>query len=122
MRDRPPRGEQASEQHRKPLKLRAAAELQGSGRTEFVTVPTIREKQIDFHSAMSKINCLIFGPLIARRTYAATWALLIAWVCFAPWPGDAAEINAATSAKPSGFADIVAKVKPAVIAVIVIRN
>ncbi len=70
---------------------------------------------------MSEINRLIFRPLIARRAYAATWALLIAWVCFAPWPSDtsAAEINAATSAKPSGFADIVAKVKPAVIAVIV---
>lgn len=70
---------------------------------------------------MSKINTLIFRPLIARRTYAATWALLIAWVCFAPWPHDtsAAEINGATSAKPSGFADIVAKVKPAVIAVTV---
>ena len=68
---------------------------------------------------MSKINRLIFRPLIARRRDAATWALLIAWACFAPWPNatSAAEINAATSAKPSGFADIVAKVKPAVIAV-----
>ena len=57
---------------------------------------------------------------IACRRF-ATWALLVACACLSPWPhgASAAEINAATTARPAGFADIVAKVKPAVIAVTV---
>jgi serine protease Do len=58
---------------------------------------------------------------IARHKRLATRALLVACACLSPWPhgASAAEINAATTAKPAGFADIVAKVKPAVIAVTV---
>ena len=58
---------------------------------------------------------------IARRKRLATWTLLVTCACLSPWPhgASAAEINAATTARPAGFADIVAKVKPAVIAVTV---
>jgi serine protease Do len=72
-------------------------------------------------ATMSKTNRKIFIWLIARRKRLAAWALLVACACLSPWPhgASAAEINAATTAKPAGFADIVAKVKPAVIAVTV---
>jgi S1-C subfamily serine protease len=72
-------------------------------------------------ATMSKTNRKIFTWLIARRERLAAWALLVACACLSPWPhgASAAEINAATTAKPAGFADIVAKVKPAVIAVTV---
>ena len=68
-------------------------------------------------ATMSKTN----RTWIARRKRLATWALLVACACLSLWPhgASAAEINAATAAKPAGFADIVAKVKPAVIAVTV---
>ena len=58
---------------------------------------------------------------IACRKRFATWALLVTCACLSPWPhgAGAAEINAATTARPAGFADIVAEVKPAVIAVTV---
>ena len=72
-------------------------------------------------TAMSKTNRKTFSWLIARRKRLATWTLLVACACLSPWPhgASAAEINSATTAKPAGFADIVAKVKPAVIAVTV---
>ena len=72
-------------------------------------------------AAMSKTNRKTFSWLIARRKRLATWTLLVACACLSPWPhgASAAEINSATTAKPAGFADIVAKVKPAVIAVTV---
>ena len=71
-------------------------------------------------ATMSKTNRKIFTWLIARKRLAA-WAMLVACACLGPWPhgASAAEINAATTAKPARFADIVAKVKPAVIAVTV---
>jgi serine protease Do len=58
---------------------------------------------------------------VARRARFATWALLVACVCSVAWPhgAGAAEISAESAAKQRGFADIVAKVKPAVIAVMV---
>jgi hypothetical protein len=64
---------------------------------------------------MSKTNRKIFIWLIAHRKRLTAWALLVAFACLSPWPhgASAAEINAATTAKPAGFADIVAKVKPA---------
>jgi serine protease Do len=58
---------------------------------------------------------------VARGSRFATLALLVACACLGPRPHCvvAAEISAASGAKQPGFADIVAKVKPAVIAVMV---
>jgi serine protease Do len=59
--------------------------------------------------------------LIAHRNRLAALTLLLACTSIGPWPHGtgAAEIDATSTGKPSGFADIVAKVKPAVIAVTV---
>jgi S1-C subfamily serine protease len=59
--------------------------------------------------------------LIAHRNRLAALTLLLACTCIGPWPDGtgAAEIDVTTTGNPSGFADIVAKVKPAVIAVTV---
>ena len=58
---------------------------------------------------------------VARGSRSATWALLVACACLGPQLHCvvAAEISAASGSKQPGFADIVAKVKPAVIAVMV---
>jgi serine protease Do len=67
----------------------------------------------------SRIGQSTFACSAARRARFGTWALFIACVCLGPWPFRAggAEIGAESAAK--GFADLVAKVKPAVIAVTV---
>ena len=59
--------------------------------------------------------------LIAHRNRLTALTLLLACTCIGPWlhGTGAAEIDATTTGRPSGFADIVAKVKPAVIAVTV---
>jgi len=56
---------------------------------------------------------------VAHRARFTTCALLVACACLGPWPhrAGAAEISAESVAK--GFADLVAKVKPAVISVTV---
>ena len=58
---------------------------------------------------------------VARGSRFATLALLVACACLGPRPHCvvAAEISAESGVKQPGFADIVAKVKPAVIAVMV---
>ena len=58
---------------------------------------------------------------VARGSRFATLALLVACACLGPQPRCvvAAEISAESGAKQPGFTDIVAKVKPAVIAVMV---
>ena len=72
-------------------------------------------------SRMSKTDRSIFACPVARRARFATWALLVACACLGQWShrASAAEISAESAAKQPGFADIVAKVKPAVIAVMV---
>ena len=70
-------------------------------------------------AAMSKTTRKVFTRLSVPPNRLATWAFLIACGCISSWsPGaSATEVNAAS--KQPGFADIVAKVKPAVIAVTV---
>lgn len=70
---------------------------------------------------MSKTDPPIFTYLVERRTWFATWALLMACACLGQWPpcAGATEISTEIAAKQPGFADIVAKVEPAVIAVTV---
>jgi serine protease Do len=72
-------------------------------------------------AAMSKTTRKVFTRLSAPPNRLATWAFLIACGCISSWsPGaSATEVNAASTTKQPGFADIVAKVKPAVIAVTV---
>ena len=64
---------------------------------------------------MSKKTPSIFTSGCARF---AIWTLLVACTCLGH-PAAAAEISAESAAKPPSFADVVAKVKPAVIAVMV---
>src|SRR5580704_18294917 len=68
---------------------------------------------------MSNDASVFIGLISARRT--VTIAMLLVVCALAPWSHSATadEINATTTAKPVGFAEIVAKVKPAVIAVTV---
>ena len=72
-------------------------------------------------SRMSRTNRSILTCPVARHARFATWALLVACACLGQWShrASAAEIGAESAAKQPGFADIVAKVKPAVIAVMV---
>jgi hypothetical protein len=64
---------------------------------------------------------LIISRPIAQRTRLATLAVFVISVYLGQgcYGVGAAEINAASASKPVGFADIVAKVTPAVIAVTV---
>ena len=68
---------------------------------------------------MSKDASVFIGLISVRRT--VTIAMLLVVCALAPWSHSATadEIDATTTAKPVGFAEIVAKVKPAVIAVTV---
>jgi serine protease Do len=68
---------------------------------------------------MSNDASVFIGLISVRRT--VTIAMLLVVCALAPWSHSATadEINATTTAKPVGFAEIVAKVKPAVIAVTV---
>jgi serine protease Do len=68
---------------------------------------------------MSKDGSVFISLISVRRT--VTIATLLVVCSLAPWSHSATadEINATTTAKPVGFAEIVAKVKPAVIAVTV---
>ena len=68
---------------------------------------------------MSKDGSVFISLISVRRT--VTIAMLLVVCALAPWSHSATadEINATTTAKPVGFAEIVAKVKPAVIAVTV---
>jgi S1-C subfamily serine protease len=69
---------------------------------------------------LSKTKRSIFASPAVRPARFGTWALVIACTCLGPWPyhrAGVAEISAESAAK--GFADLVAKVKPAVIAVTV---
>jgi serine protease Do len=68
---------------------------------------------------MSKNGSIFIGLISFRRT--VTFLMLLVVCLLAPWSHSATadEINATTTAKPVGFAEIVAKVKPAVIAVTV---
>jgi serine protease Do len=68
---------------------------------------------------VSKTKRSIFTSSAARLAWFAIWALVIACTCLGPRfdRADAAEISAVSAAK--GFAALVAKVKPAVIAVTV---
>ena len=66
---------------------------------------------------MSKNRSNFIGLISLRRT--VTISTLLVACAFAPCSSTADEINAASTAKPGGFAEIVAKVKPAVIAVTV---
>jgi serine protease Do len=69
---------------------------------------------------LSKTKRSIFASPAARPARFGTWALVIACTWLGPWPdhrAGAAEVSAVSAAK--GFADLVAKVKPAVIAVTV---
>ena len=64
---------------------------------------------------MSKDASVFIGLISVRR--AVTIAMLLVVCALASWShrATADEINATTTAKPVGFAEIVAKVKPAVI-------
>jgi serine protease Do len=68
---------------------------------------------------MSKDGSVFIGLILVRRTVMIATLLVVC--ALAPWSHTAAadEINATTTAKPVSFAEIVAKVKPAVIAVTV---
>ena len=68
---------------------------------------------------MSKDGSVFISLISVRRT--VTIATLLVVCSLAPWSHSATadEINATTAAKPVGFAEIVGKVKPAVIAVTV---
>ena len=68
---------------------------------------------------MSKNGSISIGSISLRRK--VTISALLVVCALAPWSHSATadEINATTTAKPVGFAEIVAKVKPAVIAVTV---
>ena len=70
-------------------------------------------------NTMSKNRSNFIGLISLRRT--VTISTLLVACAFAPCSHNATadEINAASTAKPVGFAEIVAKVKPAVIAVTV---
>jgi serine protease Do len=70
-------------------------------------------------NTMSKNRSNFIGLISLRRT--VTISTLLVACAFAPCSHNATadEINAASTAKPGGFAEIVAKVKPAVIAVTV---
>ena len=70
-------------------------------------------------NTMSKNRSNFIGLISLRRT--VTISTLVVACAFAPCSHNATadEINAASTAKPVGFAEIVAKVKPAVIAVTV---
>jgi serine protease Do len=74
-------------------------------------------------SLTSKMTWWIPARLAARHKSFATSlsAMLFACACLGLWPNwvGAAEVTAETAPKPPGFADIVAKVRPAVIAVTV---
>jgi len=66
---------------------------------------------------MSKNRLIFTGFIALRRTVTISTLLVACALCPCGAPAD--EINAATTARPVGFAEIVAKVKPAVIAVTV---
>jgi hypothetical protein len=66
---------------------------------------------------MSKNRLIFIGFIALRRTLTISTLLVACALCPCGAPAD--EINAATTARPVGFAEIVAKVKPAVIAVTV---
>ena len=70
-------------------------------------------------TSQTRLRRLQLATLAA--TWAATWALLVSCASLGPWThrAGAAEITAGSAPKLQGFADIVAKVKPAVIAVTV---
>jgi hypothetical protein len=74
---------------------------------------------VSISNLMSKDGSVFVGLISVRRT--VTIAMLLVVCALAPWSHSATadEINATTTAKPVGFAEIVAKVKPAVIAVTV---
>jgi hypothetical protein len=68
---------------------------------------------------VSKTKRSIFASAAARRAWFGTWALVIAWTCLGPWPYPAGAVEISALSASKGFAGLVARVKPAVIAVTV---